>query len=385
VRYAKAAYSTGDEREGCSETERNMRKKEKQSPSKRVKLVILACIAACLYYSGLVRLARWWEQRSGQSLVILNYHRAKGGDLRRHLLYLRRHYRILHLEAALEELFTPSKYRSQTKDRRTPLVLTFDDGYYDNYTYAMTLAGDLQIPITIFLVPGYIESGNRFWWLEPDHLVHHAQVSKATIEGCTYHLDKLGERKALSQAIETRIRHATSVSEREKFLASVRKVLVEASPVIAEERDTLPFAWAEVQAMKETGWVSFGAHTMHHPILAYLTDPVELQYEVSRCRVVLERQLGQPVRTFAYPIGKPEHIGEKGLHAAQAAGYDWALTTIDGINSQKSNPYLLHRSYVDVNHHWLVVAARVSLWLFLIRLYRKPITLIQKLRSASST
>jgi hypothetical protein len=58
---------------------------------------ILMFIAACFYYSGLVRLARWWIRRSGQRLVILNYHCATGGDLRRH-------YRILHLEAALEEL-----------------------------------------------------------------------------------------------------------------------------------------------------------------------------------------------------------------------------------------------------------------------------------------
>src|SRR5712691_599850 len=107
---------------------------------------ILTFIAACLYYSGLVKLARWWIRRSGQQLVILNYHRATGGDLRRHLLYLRRHYRILHLEAALEELYMPSKNGKQVGDRRTPLVLTFDDGYYDNYSHGLTLARELQIP-----------------------------------------------------------------------------------------------------------------------------------------------------------------------------------------------------------------------------------------------
>src|SRR5579864_3571580 len=144
-------------------------------------------IAGCFYYSGLVKLARWWKRRSGQSLVILNYHCATGGNLQRHLLYLRRHYRILHLERALEELFTPSENRLRRRERCTSLVLTFDDGYHDNYRYAMVLACELQIPITIFLIPGYIESGSRFWWLEPDHLVHHAQVSEATIEGRTYH------------------------------------------------------------------------------------------------------------------------------------------------------------------------------------------------------
>src|SRR5437667_5147971 len=95
---------------------------------------VLTLIAACFYYSGLVMLARWWTRHSGARLVILNYHRATGGDLRRHLLYLRRHYRILHLEEALQELYSPHK-QAVGCDRRTPLVLTFDDGYHDNYTH----------------------------------------------------------------------------------------------------------------------------------------------------------------------------------------------------------------------------------------------------------
>src|SRR5436305_15157077 len=99
-----------------------------------------------------------WLRHKGGHLVILNYHRASGGDLRRHLLYLRRHYRLLHLEAALEELSMPSKNGKQVSERRTPLVLTFDDGYYDNYTHGLALARELQIPFTIFLIPGYMEN-----------------------------------------------------------------------------------------------------------------------------------------------------------------------------------------------------------------------------------
>src|SRR5215469_1995176 len=125
-------------------------------------------VAACFYYSGLVKMARWWRRRSGRCLIILNYHRASGGDLRRHLLYLRRHYRMLHLQEALEELYAPPEQRRQGRDRRTPLVLTFDDGYYDNYTHAFALARELHAPITIFLIPGYIENGESFWWLQPE-------------------------------------------------------------------------------------------------------------------------------------------------------------------------------------------------------------------------
>src|SRR5437870_13409406 len=186
---------------------------------------LLTFIAACFYYSGLVKLARWRIRHLGHRLIILNYHCATGGDLRSHLLYLRRHYRILHLETALEDLYMPSKNGNRVHDRRTPLVLTFDDGYQDNYTHGFALARELQIPITIFLVPGYMENDDTFWWREGNRLVSHTQMREATIEGRIYHLDQPKERNRLAEAILTRLGQATSVAQREAFLRAVRQAL----------------------------------------------------------------------------------------------------------------------------------------------------------------
>jgi len=338
-------------------------------------------VAACFYYSGLVQLVYRWKQRSSTALVILNYHRADGGDLRRHLLYLRHHYRILHLEEALEELYTPSKRKQQEEDRRVPLVLTFDDGYYDNYTYGFTLAQALHLPMTIFLIPGYIDNGHRFWWEEGKYLLTHTQVEQTTIEGCTYHLHKADEREALAYTIDVRVRHAASVSEREQFLASAHEMLQVPIEVSAEEKAALPITWQEAQEMQVGGWVSFGAHTMHHPILAYLTDPAEIQREVKECRLVLEQQLGHPVRTFAYPVGQPEHIGAYAQQTVQEAGYDWAVTTIHGFNTPHTDPYLLRRVEVDVDQHWLTVAAKASgVWGFFSHLLWMPVTFMRFMR-----
>lgn len=328
-------------------------------------------VAACFYYSGLVKLARWWRQRSGQHLVILNYHRATGGDLRRHLLYLRHHYRMLHLDEALEELYMPSQKKG-VRDQRTPLVLTFDDGYNDNYLHAFVLAYELQVPISIFLIPGYADSSDYFWWQEGKRLVRRAEVTEVTFEGRTYHLSQSAERDILTRAIDARLRYATSVTEREAFLATMRKALVVPSSVTVEEEATLPLTWAEIGKMAESGWVSFGAHTLHHPVLAHLADPAEVRSEVGECRKVLEQQLGHPVRTFAYPIGKLKDIGEAGLRAVQEAGYDWAVTTMYGTNTPQSDPHQLRRVSGDVSRHWLVMAAEVSgLWHFFFGLREK--------------
>ena len=329
-------------------------------------------LAACFYYSGLIKLARWWRRHSGQRLIILTYHGAAGGDLRSHLLYLRRHYRMLHLEEALKELYTPLQHGKYRRDQRTLLVLTFDDGYHDNYTHAFALVRELQVPFTIFLIPGYIESGEPFWWREGE-LVRNAKVDEVTIEGRTYHLRQPNERNLLAQAISTHVRHSRSVAEREAFLATVRQALAVPSSAFLEEA-MRPLTWAQVCEMQESGLVSFGAHTIHHPILANLSDPAEVYREVADCRAVLEQRLGHPVRTFAYPVGKPEHIGEVGLRSVRDAGYDWAVTSIDGTNTSQSDPHQLRRVAGEVSRHWLVMAAETSgVWHFFSPLWKNSL------------
>ena len=62
----------------------------------------------------------------------------------------------------------------------------------------------------------------------------------------------------------------------------------------------------------------------------------------------------------------------------QAAKYDWALTTIHGLNTAQTEQHLLRRIVVDVDQHWLMVAAKASgVWDFFVGLYRMPITLMR--------
>jgi len=155
--------------------------------------------------------------------------------------------------------------------------------------------------------------------------------------------------------------------------------LAVSSSVVLKEEPAPLLQWAEVREMEKSGWISFGTHTMHHPVLAYLTDPTEVQREVGECRAILEQRLEHPVLTFAYPFGGLEDIGDEGLLAVHKAGYDYAVTTIPGLNTARNNPYLLRRIFADVNQHWLVIAAKTSgIWGFFSRLSRIPALLIRQ-------
>jgi len=278
---------------------------------------------------------------------------------------------VLPLEEALTELYTSSK-GTKSRDRRTLLAITFDDGYRDNYTYAFELARDLQLPITLFLPTGYIESGDNFWWLEGERLVSHTQVEKVMLDGVEYHPSEPTERAALVQAIDARLRGAQSVTERETFLAEIRSALAVPLTFTPEEEAALPMSWEQVRELAESQWVQFGAHSVHHPVLSRLTDPAEVQQEVSQSRLVLEKILDRPVKLFAYPIGKPEDIGEEAIRAVKDAGYSWAVTTASGVNTPDRGPHQLLRFSSDISDHWLLQAASISdVWKFVSPNWRK--------------
>ncbi len=325
---------------------------------------ILLCVSAFLYYSGLMRIIHWLHRRSGPRLLILNYHQASGGKLRRHLLYLRKHFRLQFLDHALEELYAENGVSG--KDRRLPLVVTFDDGYLDNYTHAYTLARELQIPITIFLISGYIGDGAAFYWF--DHVVEKAQVNQAKIDGHTYHLYKLDEQQELAQMIDRQVSTEADEGAQQKYLSRICREL--SVPIIAitnsKEASVPMLTWEQVQEMQASGWVAFGGHTLHHPTLARIANPDEAYEEVAGCRFQLREKLRQPVRVFAYPHGGIEHIGANGLLAVQRAGYRWAVTTLQGVNTPQTDPYLIRRISANSQLHWLIIVIMTSgVWDFL--------------------
>ena len=326
----------------------------------------LLCVSALLYYSGLIPFANWLHRHSGRKLLVLNYHQASGGELRRHLLYLRKHFRLQFVDQALEALYATGEVKTSSRSRQLPLAITFDDGYADNYTVAYRLARELQVPITIFLISNYIGNGGAYWWF--DHLVEKTRVNEVTIDGHTYHLKELDEQQKLAQVIDVHINSMADAEKQQAYLHRICRALSVSIPgTIGSNGEPVSLlTWEQVQEMKASHLVAFGGHTLHHATLATLTNMEEARKEVEGCRLLLQEKLGLSLRVFAYPHGGVEHIEAHGVLAVQQAGYQWALTTIPGSNTPKTHPYLIRRMSADSHLHWLIIALMTcGIWDFL--------------------
>jgi peptidoglycan/xylan/chitin deacetylase (PgdA/CDA1 family)/GT2 family glycosyltransferase len=88
--------------------------------------------------------------------------------------------------------------------------------------------------------------------------------------------------------------------------------------------------------------ISSGAHTCSHPTLTEIPLEQSVQ-EIQGSKDEMERELGVPVTTFAYPHGK---FNPAILAQVQRAGYKGACSVQRGLNTPASPPFALYRTEI---------------------------------------
>jgi peptidoglycan/xylan/chitin deacetylase (PgdA/CDA1 family) len=101
-------------------------------------------------------------------------------------------------------------------------------------------------------------------------------------------------------------------------------------------------AWGELRRLAAEG-VAFGAQGGSHRCLTRLA-PEERVAKGRRAKAALERELGRPVTTMAYPYGDQDLLTRR---AMAACGYLGAVTTAPGLSRLGDNPMALPRQLVD--------------------------------------
>ena len=281
-------------------------------------------------------LAPLWRAGPGRGIPILMLHRfatpGSGGEgldtdvLDRGLAALRsRGFQFRSLPDVLELL-------SAGKMPPRAVVMTVDDGYRDFLTAALPVFQRWQCPVTVFLATGF-QDGGWMWW----DRVHESFAKSGTrsielmISGERFTRTRTGE--SWGDAPERLVARFKTLPDRERLagIASVERALGADIPATPPPQ-CAPMSWNDARAAATTGIVTFGAHTVSHPILTKVPD-AQLTAEVTRSRARLEQELppGAVVPVFCYPNGGPEDHGPREYQALRASGYAAALTTEPGL------------------------------------------------------
>lgn len=221
--------------------------------------------------------------------------------------------------------------KSDWDQRKRYCVVTFDDGWLDNYTHAYPILREYSIPATIFLPTGFIGTTKWFWPDKLGYLLRYSSTNAMPEErkSCLASLDRwhpLAEgfsREDCNGNIDSLIEACKGLPE-EEICATIEQISRTLDVEFPNSRAFLD--WREVKEMSRHG-ISFGSHSCTHKILTKL-PPGEIKNEIEDSLHALQEKEINYIPVFCYPNGNytPEIARE-----VKAAGYEAAVSTQFGF------------------------------------------------------
>ena len=264
-----------------------------------------------------------------------------------HIAYLRERFTILSLDELLDLWRT-----NQFKSDRSYCVITFDDGWRDNYQFAFPILRMYAVPATIFLATDFIGTTRWFW---PDRMMLVLERARAQTSGPTIRnevsamlADTVGVRQSADDGSFLSLKSGmpidsgavielckeVEVDEIEALIDRLGRVLCLDGP---SERVLLD--WTEVREMAAQG-VSFGSHSCSHRILTNIPLS-EVSRELIESRNTILQHGVTPSSAFCYPNGN----FNPGIQAlVRESGYRAAVGCEIGLeDDHPGDPYALCR------------------------------------------
>lgn len=179
-----------------------------------------------------------------------------------------------------------------------PLLITFDDGYLDNYENAYPILRERNLPAVIFIVSDWGGSSRRAWWDQCAYFFHHTTRADATLPLVGQHdLSTANNRRHARELFIQRIKTMPELEKRE-HLAALARALDVTPP---REDRPLFVSWDQTRDLVANG-IACQPHTTSHPILTRIS-PERAQHEIQESAARLAGETGQVTQAFAYPNG----------------------------------------------------------------------------------
>lgn len=271
----------------------------------------------------------------------------------------------------LAELLLQIEAKAQIPPRT--VVITFDDGWRDNYEFAYPVLKEHQLPATIFLPTAFIETTALFWTdslgLQLKALYENTSRWNVPTPQTTNTSNSFVERNLVTQ-----LTHLHDATDESGFLSALEGTISLCKALSPEQRSEILqriaalansftrtsaqrhfLNWDEIREMASQR-ITFGSHSHAHGFFTEQTDEA-LRADIEISRKALNDHLSSSSAVFCYPGGE---FSENSQHVLAQSGIAHAVTT-QRTSDLENKPALLGRIGIheDVSNTPALFAYRV--------------------------
>ncbi len=216
------------------------------------------------------------------------------------------------------------------------VMVTFDDGYNDNYRTALPALLRHGVRATFFITTGFIETGRLPWWDRVSYILKNTRVGRLCLRyPAQINLNiQPGRERLLARRNLLRLIKQVFGLDHQRFFAD----LEEAAEVKVDEAGLargLFMTWGQLKELVDAG-MDIGSHTHSHRVLQTI-GLNEAEEELALPQRIIRERLGVTPRAIAYPVGFPLNQTSGLRERVQRAGYDVGFTFIPGVITAPGN------------------------------------------------
>ncbi|VAW65956.1 Polysaccharide deacetylase [hydrothermal vent metagenome] len=231
------------------------------------------------------------------------------------------------------------------KKPKRPVIITFDDGFLDNYMNAYPILKKHRAKATFFVSTGYIGTRNNFWFNQVYQSFQNPENKSALINDLEVDIIFSADKDERQEEIYTII-EALKKCPNSKRLELIEYIAENYPPRDFDENLNLPMSWEQLKEMSNNS-MEIASHTINHPVLSTLTEK-ELVEEIHESKLVIEKMCGRSVSAIAYPVGMSFAYNDNILQQVRSAEYMFGASYIAGTNYfNKLNFHDLKRIHVE--------------------------------------
>ncbi|MGB5851847.1 MAG: polysaccharide deacetylase family protein [Rhodanobacter sp.] len=207
-------------------------------------------------------------------------------------------------------------------------MITFDDGYRDNYQTALPILRGEGVAATFFVATGFIDAPTLPWW---DEIAWMARTSRRDALELPAWFDApiRFDEPERETAVRRLLRRYKEMPAQDTA-AYLDAVADAAGTGRADARagEALWMTWDMLREMRAAG-MTIGGHTVHHPVLSRMSAQGQ-RHEILECGRRLAAELGTPMRCFSYPVGNPGAFDQTTRDCLREAGVEHAFSYYGG-------------------------------------------------------